>query len=405
MIPLALPSDLHGLSPGPWRIVVAGRGPDGALVQYAFEMDVEAPSSSAPPVESGSAAFAASGPNGVQIFSSNGGTTPQELTSDRTVKGPVAWSPDGTLIAFTSYDVSTWTERLEVMSFDGSKRRIICEGCTSTFSVQKQQECGIDSCSGPGAAAIPNRLAWSPDGSVIAAVPARGTKLTLVHPDGSDAGSVSMPGLIDGVSWSADGSRIAVTVQTGEPGLYVVNVGSGQPPVALLHADPYYAPPAWSPNGGSIAFPRLVKVNDNNMAELDFVDPSTGESRKVLGADSLFEIYDLEWSPDGSRLAVLHHPVDPPTAALLTVNAQGDDVQMVALCENGTDADGLCTQNGGEVSWLGNDTLAFENFDGSRRGFLALDIDTGDRSWLTTSTEELGCCLAGQPRASSAGAT
>ena len=75
-----------------------------------------------------------------------------------------------------------------------------------------------------------------------------------------------------------------------------------------------------------------------------------GSSRRVLGTDDLIDVYDVEWSPDGSRLAVLHHPVDPPTVSLLTLAADGSDVQMVALCENGEDRDRLCASNGGSVA-------------------------------------------------------
>ena len=41
MTPLQPPTDLHWLAGGRWRIVVAGRGSDGALFQFAFELDVQ----------------------------------------------------------------------------------------------------------------------------------------------------------------------------------------------------------------------------------------------------------------------------------------------------------------------------------------------------------------------------
>jgi hypothetical protein len=41
MTPLQPPTDLHWLSSGPWRIVVVGRASDGALFQFAFDVDVQ----------------------------------------------------------------------------------------------------------------------------------------------------------------------------------------------------------------------------------------------------------------------------------------------------------------------------------------------------------------------------
>jgi len=47
MIPLQLPSSFEHLVDGPWRIVVAGRGSDGNLFQFAFQVDVQMTSSDA----------------------------------------------------------------------------------------------------------------------------------------------------------------------------------------------------------------------------------------------------------------------------------------------------------------------------------------------------------------------
>lgn len=115
------------------------------------------------------------------------------------------------------------------------------------------------------------------------------------------------------------------------------------------------------------------------------VDAQDGSSRKVLGTDDLFEIYDLEWSPDGSQLAVLNHPVVPPTAGLLTMAPDGSDVRLVALCENGKDRDRLCPSNGGGVAWSSEGReLAFRNYDGRRAALSLLRI--GERACLCPRT-------------------
>jgi hypothetical protein len=140
-----------------------------------------------------------------------------------------------------------------------------------------------------------------------------------------------------------------------------------------------------------------VDLSGDLHAELVCVDPGSGAWHTVLGADDLYEDDDLEWSPDGSRLAVLHHPVDPPTAGLLTVAVDGSAVQMVALCENGKDADGLCSSNNGSVAWSPDGgSLAFENYDGSSHAFAVLDLASGTASPIS-GTRVPGCCLAWQP--------
>jgi Tol biopolymer transport system component len=134
------------------------------------------------------------------------------------------------------------------------------------------------------------------------------------------------------------------------------------------------------------------------------VDAATGEGRVVLGTDAFFEIYDLEWSPDGSRLAVLHHPVEPPSAALLTIGADGTGVRMVALCENGDDTDGLCPPNGGEVVWSPDGrSLLFDNYATAdfpwgeeRRTLVRLNLDTHAVTPLSVGLDH-GCCIASQP--------
>jgi Tol biopolymer transport system component len=335
---------------------------------------------------------------GQLVLSSPDGTNAQTLTDDDFLKGPVSWAPDGSRIAFTTYDVNRWVERLELIEPDGSGRTILCEACTTTFFVQRERECGIDSCSDPGAWPATGRLAWAPNGSEIAAAPAQGDTITLVDPRSGEASRLSAPGNVSGISWSPDSSALAVTInEPGLPGLYVIAARSGER-TRLLPDIPYYAPPAWSPDGSTIAFPGLVRTGGGSKAQLVFVDAATGVARVVLGTDSFFEIYDLEWSPDGSELAVLHHPVDPPTAALLTIDDSGKHVAMVALCENVEDADGLCTTNGGEVSWSPDgDSLLFENDDAGRRGYISVELSTGQRTWLTSGEDPPGCCVAWQP--------
>jgi dipeptidyl aminopeptidase/acylaminoacyl peptidase len=314
------------------------------------------------------------------------------LTDDLAPKGSVAWSPDGSRLAFTAYDLSTQTESLAVITPDGSGKRVVCELCTATFLVPSKGATCVEGCY-IGPSPLANVLAWSPDGRWIAARSDGGIAVVDVA-SGEVKDFPLGGGEVWGVSWSPDASQVAATLDHG--GIVVADVTSGQSRM-LVGGDPYGgSPPAWSPDGSTIAFARLARVGDEFRAELQMVDARTGVSRTVLGADQLFEVYDLEWSPDGSRLAVLHHPVDPPTAGLLTVNADGSDVRMVALCENDPDTDGLCTSNGGSLAWSPDGTsMLFDNFYGRRHALVTLRF--GGRPVPVSGSLTSGCCLAWQP--------
>ena len=181
----------------------------------------------------------------------------------------------------------------------------------------------------------------------------------------------------------------------------VVEVPSGA--TTLLHeGNPYTgSPPAWSRDGSTIAFGQAVRVDGDLYAKLLFIEADDGSSRKILGPRKLFSVYDLEWTPAGDRLAVLHHPVDSPTAALLTTALDGSDIRMVALCENGRDEDRLCPSNGGGVEWSpAGRKLAFRNYDGRRSALSVLTV--AGRAVPISGRLVPGCCLAWSGGASSA---
>jgi hypothetical protein len=145
-----------------------------------------------------------------------------------------------------------------------------------------------------------------------------------------------------------------------------------------------------------IAFARSVVMNGDLHAALDVVDAADGTRRTILGPTELFEVYDLEWSPDGSHLAVLHHPVDPPTAGLLTIAPNGSHVRWIALCEKGY-ASGLCSTNGGSVAWsLDGQSVAFDNYDGHTHAVSIVDSEGAAQP--VSGGLEPGCCLAWRPQ-------
>jgi dipeptidyl aminopeptidase/acylaminoacyl peptidase len=395
-IAVALAVGAGGTLLGVRALQPAARVPAVGAASGLIAFTASVPAEEAPPgsgVVVGSSGEDDAGPPQVYTVEPDGSGL-RALTADPALKGSLAWSPEGDLLAFTAYDLRREREELFVMAPDGSDRRLVCAGCTGSFFVLPDDAVCIEGCPLPGAS--PHALEWSPDGRWIAAPHTQARDLALIDPASGRVELVPLAGTVTGTSWSPDGARLAVTVDSRRGGgLFVVDVGdrTARP---LLSAEPYSSsPPAWSPDGDVIAFPRSKRVDGDLYAQLDIIPVDGSRITTVLGADDLFEIYDLEWSPDGERLGVLHHPVEPPTAGLLTVDREGLRIRTLALCESGEDVDGLCSTNGGNIAWSADgEILAFENYDGDQA---ALSLLTLDREVVSLSGDlELGCCIAWQ---------
>jgi len=177
-----------------------------------------------------------------------------------------AWSPDGTMVAFsrsTAPDPELW-----VMNADGTGQAKIGLGF---------------------------RPRWAPDGSRIAANgdPIDLGTLVVVGADGAGATLLSSTGGVS-PSWSPDGTRIAF-VRT-RPGS-----GGAVPELALVDADGSdlrsladAVDPDWSPDGRWIAASAWSSVS-----ALLLVDPDTGERLTLVRLEAQVPA----WSPDGARIA------------------------------------------------------------------------------------------------------
>ena len=148
---------------------------------------------------------------------------------------------------------------------------------------------------------------WSPAGDLIASLELGSVNVwdsasgELLH---SFGGISSYP---NSVRWSPDGTRLAVLETRGalkawrvEDGKELFDVQAHDPAVAATEL-------AWSPDGGRLAtgaYDGLIKVWDTREWKLLLI--LAGESDVVFGFGSIegFPIDDLEFSPDGKRIAV-----------------------------------------------------------------------------------------------------
>jgi outer membrane protein assembly factor BamB/Tol biopolymer transport system component len=203
-----------------------------------------------------------------------------------------AWSPDGTRVAFVraTFDFAPpIPDGVYVMKPDGT-------GATRIKGCQGQ------SC--------PTRLSWSPDGRQIAYVGAR--TLGVMDGDGShDHPIYSCPKLpclqpVDGPSWSPDSSRLvfAAADRDNATGLFIVGAQGG----ALRTVMRCYASsceggasvaPAWSPDGGEIAFHQeqnvfLIRPDGTGLLQLTSCRTEVASTCKAA---------EPAWSSDGARIA------------------------------------------------------------------------------------------------------
>lgn len=166
----------------------------------------------------------------------------------------------------------------------------------------------------------------------------------LVRPDGRDRHLVltTPAGHPD---WSPDGRRLAVWADPPDdvPGTEIWTLDADGTGATVITCDG--APcgssswPAWSPDGGSLAFERGIRVagEDYDRGAIVVLDLATGATHAVAMppvADSEYTEYIVpRWSPDGTQIVftVMRYPV-PPTdenilgSSIAVVRADGSEV-------------------------------------------------------------------------------
>jgi Tol biopolymer transport system component len=219
------------------------------------------------------------------------------------------WSPDGTLLAFASDHPRGGT-------YDG------------LHVVEPAR--GTDRLLVPGEEIY--QPAWSPDGTRIAYVQLR--QIFVVNEDGSGrtlVATINGDAIPSQPSWSPGGSHI---VYAAGGRLYVVGLDGSAPSPLVKGFDP-----AWSPNGNTIAYvgggdlksPRGCDIRETTPAgrhDSTLVDLST-----VPGPKRCELAFGLEWSPDGTRLAlvVLRQPTPRSliNAAVFVVRTEGSSARLL----------------------------------------------------------------------------
>jgi Tol biopolymer transport system component len=162
---------------------------------------------------------------------------------------------------------------------------------------------------------------WSPDGRRIAfkrlGADGRSAILTMNSLGGAEQKLAELPNLSSGISWSPDGTWVAVA--RGRPtaadkddtaGVYLVPASGGDPVQATSPPSPFRdLYPRYSPDGRSLAF---VRSRGPNMAGEVFIQPlardgvGRGDPRQVTHNGVLRS--GLTWHPDGRSIVSAASP-------------------------------------------------------------------------------------------------
>lgn len=215
-----------------------------------------------------------------------------------------AWSPDGTLVAFTRASREGAAPDLFVMNADGSGRRRL----TRTKVAERDP-------------------AWSPDGTRIAyaARPAPGAPFRLFVMNADGSGVVQLTSQAAGSAdrspvWSPDGERIAFVSDRdgGFPELYTI-AADGTDLRRLTDNAVIDGNPSWSPDGSRIAVERCCA---DGTSEIVVIDLTTGLETDLTGTPDVHE-FDPAWSPDGTAIAYVALPVGATNIDIWMMGADG----------------------------------------------------------------------------------
>jgi Tol biopolymer transport system component len=211
-----------------------------------------------------------------KIYVMNEDGSGQQMIAETTQGSNLAWSPDGTMLAF--WDVGG----IYTIHADGSDETRV-----------------------PTTSRDDHSPAWSPDGTQLAVSGAGG--IAIVNVDGSGRRQLTNDDAGFGPAWSPDGRRIAYA---GLDDLYVVNE-DGTHRARLTSVGPNNDAPTWSPDGTQIAFRHNSTISvvavDGGAARTLASPGGTGVANpNGRGANKLAagggDPSTPRWSPDGTKI-------------------------------------------------------------------------------------------------------
>ncbi len=239
------------------------------------------------------------------------GKHPVRIVSGNLSASAASWSPNGSLVAFTGWD-------LPADFRSGDKNDIVVADARGRLIRNMT----------PNNAEDNYNPKWSPDGRWIAFFSSVLT-LSLVPSDGSSnptALALSDPG--GDVAWFPDGKRLAISMfsKTDELGIYSVNLdGTG------LRFLVQGSEPSVSPDGSQLAYTRIVGRGFDI-----YVAKSDGSKPHQLAKTVLPE-GNPSWSPDGKWIA-FERTINPesfhPRNEIVVARSNGKGAYVAVTAKN-----------------------------------------------------------------------
>jgi Tol biopolymer transport system component len=308
------------------------------------------------------------GASGVELTNADG-TVRRVLVADEVSSGssitavPLAWSPDGRLLAFgrnANGQVSVWLANLDDGSFSQLESFVprCCEQVNVGVWSPDDRDLLLDSFFGgntcpagltrypldPGQPprplySIPGGSApgcggrgglrgftwpdWSPDGSRIVIHDKAQAQAYILTPDGTDQ-RVLVGGLEP--DWSPDGNDIAYVAPVGGPAAVrlIHPDGTGDRPLTAPGADETDTDPAWSPDGSQVAFVRLGRGADSSVTSARaYLVGRDGTNEHQLAALPIGSFHPA-WAADGVHLAYVG------STGAYVMNADGSGLHLLS---------------------------------------------------------------------------
>lgn len=200
------------------------------------------------------------------------GANPVAVTGNQSINLSPRWSPDGRMMAYTSY--RNGNPDLFMLNFDSGRRDVL--------SAQR------------GLNVTP---AWSPDGQWLAFAMSSsgGTNLFLMPKGGGTPKPLTNgPAISVSPSFSPNGRQIVFNSDRGgSPQIYIMDVDGANLRRVTFQGN-YNSSPRWSPRGDKIVF--MCRIGGNQIC---LISPD-GSGQQQLTSSGVNE--DPAWSPDGRHI-------------------------------------------------------------------------------------------------------